>query len=641
MSRRTIRSILALVLGPGLGAVRALPPAGGIVPGPGCPPARTEQVRGRSALALECPFEARPLERAFWDLPVRWDLRTAAGVRLELLCADTSPISQCNLYLRARGVWHAAALPVAGTGLWRTLRVLKTDFAPEGVSRGWGEVDRVRLAAWRGAGRDTVLHLGAVEILPGAAPLTLVRGSVSVPAAERGAAARYAREVMDAFVAVGVVPCCVDDVDLSEACLDPAHVTVLPYHPAMPDGAARALARTVERGGSVLGFYNLPGPLAEATGLRTGAYVRSTEVAAGIEGIVFQPGIVSGLPPALRQHSPNFLDIVPTGDRVRALGWWYDSRGGTTPHCAAALSPRGAWFGHVYLGQDSLAGPRLLLAVAGHFRPELWRLAVRGRIEAIPEGVASTDLPTTLAALEAYCRGNPRSRAALAHCARYHETARRLQASEQYAAALDFAEKSRAALLEAVIGLHRAPAGEFRGIWCHRGYGIEGWDWSRCAALLSGSGITAVFPNVANAAVADYASQVLQPSAVFRERGDQVAACLDACTPRGIEVHAWKICLNLGDRPDAALRESLLRAGRLQQDRDGGTRNWLCPSHPENRRAEVRAVEELVTRYPGLAGVHLDFIRFPGSGSCTCPSCRRAFEAQLGIRLTQWPREVA
>jgi uncharacterized lipoprotein YddW (UPF0748 family) len=117
-------------------------------------------------------------------------------------------------------------------------------------------------------------------------------------------------------------------------------------------------------------------------------------------------------------------------------------------------------------------------------------------------------------------------------------------------------------------------------------------------------------------------------------------ACLSACRGYGIEVHAWKLCFNLGDNPPASLVRRFAEEGRLQATRSGATRNWLCPSHAANRRLEARAAEELLQGYPDLAGVHLDFIRFPGSSTCFCEACRRGFTAYVGRPIGAWPGAV-
>ena len=63
------------------------------------------------------------------------------------------------------------------------------------------------------------------------------------------------------------------------------------------------------------------------------------------------------------------------------------------------------------------------------------------------------------------------------------------------------------------------------------------------------------------------------------------------------------------------------REGRLQQSANGATKDWLCPSHPENVAYELASIREIVERYP-VNGIHLDYVRYPSSGFCFSPVSR-------------------
>jgi len=114
---------------------------------------------------------------------------------------------------------------------------------------------------------------------------------------------------------------------------------------------------------------------------------------------------------------------------------------------------------------------------------------------------------------------------------------------------------------------------------------------------------------------------------------DPLRALVDAAHARGFAVHAWVNVLSLSTRRDAKLieqlgREALLvdRLGRSvldypdfdlpQPDRQYyrmGTRGlYLDPAVPTVRDALVSTFRDLVTRYPDLDGLHLDYIRHPG-----------------------------
>ena len=81
------------------------------------------------------------------------------------------------------------------------------------------------------------------------------------------------------------------------------------------------------------------------------------------------------------------------------------------------------------------------------------------------------------------------------------------------------------------------------------------------------------------------------------------------------------------------------REGRLQRDSHGETIPWLCPTDPRNQALEINAVLEIVQRYD-VAGVHLDYIRYPREACCFCPTCRAAFQGQVGVDFKRWPQDL-
>ncbi len=638
----TLGVVVLCLVGALHGATAAgLPATAAVRAGPGSRPARAVTYQGRAALQLTCPFASAANDRCSWDIAVNWNLLTAPGLTLTLLCTDNSPISQFNVYVRAGGLWHAAKVSLGTTGRWTTLQVLKTDTAPEGVSRGWGQVDQVRLAAWRGGAKDTTLYLASLEKLMPNVAVALLRASGTVPSGERAAAHSYARNVATALASAGVLPACIEDTDAAKAGFAGSRLVILPYHPALPADLSRRLTDFAAGGGRVVGFYNLPAALGKVIGISTGQYLRAADIAGGIAGVQFDSGGVRGLPTSLRQDSGSALALAPAGQGAQRLGWWTSNSGRRTEHTALVVSTRGAWFGHVYLARDTTNGRRLLLALVGHFLPDVWRLAATHQLRAVTEGVSDAGFEQTVEHLLSRAAGSPPSQAALRQASDLYRTAQTQCQSGRYPESLATLDRCRDQLARGVMLLQPAPARERRGAWCHRGYGIAGWTWEQTAGQMAAGGLNTLFVNVATGGQADYPSAVLGASATLRERGDQLRACLKACTPRGIRVHAWKLCFNLGQNPPPDLLAKFRREGRLQRSDDGAVREWLCPSHPDNRLLEARAAAELVRQYRDLAGVHLDFIRFPGSDGCYCDTCRRGFEKTLGRRLDNWPTAVS
>ena len=82
------------------------------------------------------------------------------------------------------------------------------------------------------------------------------------------------------------------------------------------------------------------------------------------------------------------------------------------------------------------------------------------------------------------------------------------------------------------------------------------------------------------------------------------------------------------------------KEGRLQVSDAGATRPWLSPHHNANRALLLAVVEEIARNYPGIDGLHLDYIRLPDSLSCYSASTRARFESDTRKKCKRWPADV-
>ena len=186
-------------------------------------------------------------------------------------------------------------------------------------------------------------------------------------------------------------------------------------------------------------------------------------------------------------------------------------------------------------------------------------------------------------------------------------------------------------------------AGEMRGAWIHSPSGIEdkrGWDAT--VRVLAENGYNALFANFAWAGCADYPSGVVEPHPSLYDRDgncrDRLQECLDACRKYGVQLHVWIVVCNLGHRTPERVKREFCADGRVQLDAAGESSTYLAPHLPENQALLENLVAELVTRYP-VDGIHLDYIRYPGSKYDFSDSARTAFEQSLGRAVTQWPQD--
>ena len=92
---------------------------------------------------------------------------------------------------------------------------------------------------------------------------------------------------------------------------------------------------------------------------------------------------------------------------------------------------------------------------------------------------------------------------------------------------------------------------------------------------------------------------------------DPLAYVIDQCHRRGMECHAWVVCMPLGDRRklSAMTRRSIAAAGSgLIMQR--GRQLYLDPSKAGTATYLTRLVSEIVSTHD-VDGVHLDYIRYP------------------------------
>jgi len=164
-------------------------------------------------------------------------------------------------------------------------------------------------------------------------------------------------------------------------------------------------------------------------------------------------------------------------------------------------------------------------------------------------------------------------------------------------------------------------------------------DPARIPALLADAralGASDLFVQVYRGGRAWFASSIadLAPPRAALERGgvDPLAKLLADAHAEGLHVHAWVNMLSLAENRDGAIVRRVGPAA-VQVDRRGrsvleypdlqlpepdkswyrmGTPQvWLDPAAPAVAETLAALVAELVTRYPSLDGLHLDYIRHP------------------------------
>lgn len=477
------------------------------------------------------------------------------------------------------------------------------------------------------------------------AQVVVVKGTYAakVRSSEGRSAGQFYSSVADALRLAGVEFGTVTDEDVASGKLAGAKVAIFAYTPVWAPGEVEAAVEFIDKGGKVVVFYVIPSQLSAALGIAPGKYTPAPErgyfhecrLAAGAPEI-------QGLPPSFIQDSWNIDATRPVGNNAKVLYEWYAPDGKPTGHAALIISDTGAYMSHVLTRNDLTTKGRLLLALLGHWIPDLWPAAAARALKSAWQFDAFSSLEELRAIVErAEKRGIANeARPVFERAAEIWQRMNQAVEEKRYADAIDLLDEHRAAVIETYARCQPTRPAEMRATWIHTAFGVADWGWEKSIRHLKEMGFNAILPNMLWGGVAYYDSAVLPVHESVRERGDQVAECAKWCRKYGVELHVWKVNWNLGRRhiPDW-FREQLRKEGRLQQSPDGKEVGWLCPTDERNFRLERDSMLELVRNYD-IAGIHFDYIRYPGMQGCYCPRCRRKFEERIGKKVENWPEDV-
>ncbi|MGC8832426.1 MAG: glycoside hydrolase family 10 protein [Armatimonadota bacterium] len=589
----------------------------------------------RDGLLLPCPFTQK-IERVAWDRRFSSDLSSYDSFTVKLQVDNPSAVSFFTLYFGSGEGWYGASFRAWASG---SVLLSRSSFVSEGRPSGWNRIDRVRFSVWKGADVDTQVKLSEISAVSN--PVVVIRGDSMLPpghseADSASAAARRIERILSRF---GVKFGSVSGEDVVSGVLAGKKVLVIPYSPQMPDQAAEQIAQFASQGGRILAFYSLHLKLAPVLGVEYVRYLPQ-EYEGQFAFIRFTGEPVKGAPREVNQRSWN-ISLVRPSVGTKVLAEWYDAAGKPTSYPAVTEGSGGIYMSHILLDDDPERKALMFLALLGRLWPDVWRQAAQNsvaRIGCVLPRLKSYKEAAAQVRIFAKQSGRPLPSKDLQAAERYRRLALLNLRNRRYPEVLAFAKDADSSISLALLRTVPSRRGEFRGVWCHSAFGVEGWDWERSCRVLAENGFTDVLPNMLWGGIAYYKSAVLPVHPSVSEKGDQIEACLRAAHKYGLKVHVWKVNWNLTGAPTEFVRE--LRAqDRTQVARDGSPVNWLCPSHPENRKLERDSMLEVVRNYP-VDGIHFDYIRYPDSRSCFCDGCRERFQQQCGVRVAKWPDDV-
>lgn len=583
---------------------------------------------------FRCPFGRTRADRFYWDHRVAISLSPGMAIEMDITVSRPEAFRALSIYLESGNGWYVATPRVQRPGRVR-LMISPAQCTTEGRPAGWNRITRVRVSAWKGSEIDASVALHGFA--PAAPSICIVEGTRSVPSGERRMSGAAADRFSEWLNTMRVPHAVITEEEADKGALGRARLAVLPYNSELPDSTRRALFSLLDRGGKLVVCYSADSQLAERMGMELGSWKKADNP---MQWCAFQ--FVDGIgwhgPARVMQQSGCLMPVMPRARGARVVAWWENERGQRAKEAAWVESESGAWMSQVLESDDAAAKPHLAAALVARYVPGVWPAIAASAMESAGriDSFSSTD-----ESMQMIARSMASSESAREALEESKDVRARMIESYQqqdYAAVLSLAGELRRHLTQAYALVQRPVAGEFRGVWDHSGVGLFPGDWPRTASLLRDHGINAVFANLAWGGLAHYPSQVLPTSYSHKTNGDQAAQFVRAAHAQGLQAHAWIVCGNLGEAPQAFV-ERMRKEGRTAQGPDGKSTAWLNLAHPANQDLIVAIVRELASQYE-FDGIHLDYIRYPGSQHDCSPWTRAEFVRARGRPVRHWPRDV-
>jgi len=597
-----------------------------------------EGVIGR-ALLLPCDF-AQPVERRYWDKPVKLDLSRCDAFSISVNPSLPDAIGRFTVYFRSGDGWYAGWFRLAKPG-WNRVTLNKADFVTEGKPTGWHAIDCIRLSVWRGE-RQEETFVAVDELIGIVHSIVVIRGDLTLRSGsgEWQTVQRCVDLMLRLLGMFGVDVGVLNDTDVEAGALLGRAVAIFPYNPHMSDAEVGRVIEFINSGGKVIIFYSIHSRLADALGIELVRYMRQ-ERQGQFAYVNFDTKAVIGLPNEIAQGSWNINVVKPVRGDARVIGEWYDSDRNPTGFPAVVVSSSGAYMAHILLPQDEPKKAMMMLALLGLFTKDVWQIAASNAFNGIGKFAGFVSYEECIGWLKENAKGKRYENEILQLIAKAEAMRGDCEAAlkgGEYVRSLHLAIESNGLLTNAWFRAQPSVIGEWRALWCHSAFGIPGWTWERAIEWLSRHGFNAILPNMLWGGIAYYKSDVLPVAPEVEKFGDQIEACVAAARKFGVQVHVWKVNWNLVNAPKEFV-EGMRKLGRTQKDLNGNDVNWLCPSHPDNFKLEFESMIEVVRKYD-VDGIHFDYIRYPNANCCYCDGCRERFEREMGITVNNFPKDV-
>jgi hypothetical protein len=247
------------------------------------------------AVEVAAPFAAKPkLSRVVLDRRVRLDLAAPGEFTLDVASDSPEALGHVTLYFRSGDGWYGAGGALGKKG-WQTLHFSKAAFRAEETPAGWGQIDGIRIAVWRGQAKDATLRIRRLSAVTHEVAIVIPAGASRAANGELHSAREAAHGMAEMLGELGLGADAIEDTTLVKGGLGSRKVAILAYHPRLGEEGESALVRFVEKGGKVFVCYSLPHRLGKALGFVEPKYARQERDGQFAE-IRFEAADVDGLP---------------------------------------------------------------------------------------------------------------------------------------------------------------------------------------------------------------------------------------------------------------------------------------------------------------------------------------------------------
>jgi len=574
-------------------------------------------------------------DRCYWDRNLTLDLTAQLLLSFDVYIPVANAFRQLTIYFASGAGWYVKSIPVDQSG-WQTLTINIPRMASEGSPGGFNTISKIRISPWKqeGATGNTYLALSSMRAYTPAinmvesnytASISQLLDTYNIPHGNM----RFS-EIENGYLA--------DTKMLVLSNVAPSILAMDQIEQFANTGGGKVMATNTPLTQPDTRLANLLGIEAEVISAVQNLY-----------GYSLSDSVIQYLPAKVGESRWGWLQHgVPdsnTPDPARIIATWNYTNGDPSSFPAWTANSNGLYSPQVPLVSDPETKSYLMVALFGHYVPEILNdavLSALGQAGNIGEYSSYNDAVTGISAKAALTPKQSQVEAALASAVNNMNIASQGQTMAQFDAAW-LARKD----MQLAYALAQLPSTdqEYRALWEHSGLGPYPGDWPASISEMVNHGFNAIYPNMVWGGLAYYPSTYIPISSHVTTYGDQIAQVVAAAHAQNVEAHIWKINWVLNNSTQAFIDDKVAQ-NRVLLDQNlqipminGKQTYWLSPCNDENRQLEKNVILEIANNY-NIDGIHLDYIRFLGKSFFYDLNCKSRFETETAQTAINWPADV-